>query len=1021
MNSKTTFAVLLVSGFLWAAERMDIVSMQFTIVESGYALSDKSRYRLYTPSRAGVIRSLRKGTKTNGDYGNYRTKRHRNTIPPITLQEASVEMSGAYIVLLESYLVPDDVEKIGSNVLYDQQDDTPPHVKIGPFDDYRNVEDLAQSKSGTHYEGYHLFRSSSILPYRYSVEETTEKDFFRENSAYYLHGSSLLDLWAEFLKKEKFEFYGRPFFVRTPNGDVYPAVMKVFGVETLTYAMSGVWSDEAKASLYGFHKGDRIYFSAKSILPLDNDNTCRAAAELTVPKAQRYGKKIFTREEILADPENIYPQLAWAPVPVHSDMEGKQYDQTGTAYYQGIEVPNAPDNENNMNGMGLQQCPDMDWYWALFCECANKTMRAEENTYDPTEFVDYRDYAHMEMMQQEYDPTIYGEDNSVAPFKVNTETQPVDPFLFNKDCVLLNARVPEVYDPFASDATFSLYKKYYNWSFTDLGYKKKAVDVRSRMLTSLDELKHVYEYFTSPGKHRSDWSYYKSGNTWKNPWSHGGDVEVELHKPEYEDSAWYVANPFANYGPYEDFKTFAAFENNTARNRGPFRTISREYDTRVDTKKFAPKYRQYNDPWIGGDIPADQHWETKDWYIQWEYHLVHRDKWGRKVFVGTLTFTSSFWMKEDDGVMPSGYEFEDEKYNRFVYVGGTKLLGSQVVFYDKNSKDYRTDQTDVHDRDPEEFDKGEAMREIARKIIIAEAFDYAMKTLHYIGTHQNNQVGAAAAVLYEASKRVENRLAQSFAYKLAKNTYEGYVFWRRTMDILKGLRDTYIRIGDAWDGLLYTTEAIADYYSTLDLRNIRLTNITDLFPRKAFIELDYRLYSLQKSFGDFNAAVHAFALETDRLTGGNYGPLNPAIRATYAALQSSVLQSGPNTTQLLDNTSAEVQALKTKTAGTSSDQQYLSNITRSTYNIIGNQRIKVMNNGTRNVALALYMMESESKQWLAYTRYMKRIATDCPDRFDEAISTASSDSWAALAWSLHQPRVFEPATSDYLLELAEGQ
>ena len=30
-----------------------------------------------------------------------------------------------------------------------------------------------------------------------------------------------------------------------------------------------------------------------------------------------------------------------------------------------IQVPDAPDNVNNMNGMGLQDCPDMDWYWGL--------------------------------------------------------------------------------------------------------------------------------------------------------------------------------------------------------------------------------------------------------------------------------------------------------------------------------------------------------------------------------------------------------------------------------------------------------------------------------------------------------------------------------------------------------------------------------------------------------------------------------------------------------------------------------
>jgi len=1014
MNLKHFLLVLLVSISLWAQPK-EITSVQFSSVVSEYALSDKDQYRLYTPSRIIVINRLSLGRSTNGDYGNYINSSQRATIPPIVLRQNKIQLSGPHIIILEPYLVPSNIRKISANVLFNQIDNTQPFIKIDLFDDYKLLSQQSQTSTGTSYSGFRLFTDVKTLPGRYSLSGLTKDQYFTQKSSSNLYGSALLDTWTQYLRDEKFDIYGRPFFVQTPNGDIYPAVIKVYGIESLMYAMYGVWTDEGKAAQFGYHKGDRVYMSAKQMLPQSNDNTCSAASELQISQAQRYGRKIFSYDAIIADPRNIYPQLSWAPEPIYSDMTEKTYDQTGTAFHNGIEVPNAPDNDNNMNGMGIQQCSDMDWYWAFFCECADKIVNVTETKFDPTQFVDYKDYLYTEQMKQQYDPTIYGDDQSVAPYKVDPDHQPVEPFLFNKDCVLLNAKVPEVYDPFAPDVTFSLTQRYWDWDWIETGYKSRNYDIKDKMQTCISELRNVYTYFTTMPKRETDWSY-KDG---KKKWPYDGDVEISIDNPEYADSAWYLANPFANYAPFEDFNNFAALDNWTADGQGPFRLITRENDTRDDDKTNSPDYQRYTSPWIGGDYPAEQAWEKKDWFVQWKYYMLIRDKWGRKLTTGTLTFTSCLWKSEDEGVMPANFEFSGSKRNIYVKVGGSILLPSQVAYYDKKSKEYRTDQTDIHDRSPDDFDKGEAMREIARKIIVAETFDYTMKTLHYIGTHQNNQAGAAAAILYEASKRIENRIAQSISYKLAKGTYDGYVLWRRTMDALKNLRDTYVKIGDAWNGLLYTAHAISDYYANLDLSKIRLTNCTDLFPRSAFIELDYRLYSMQKSFANFNAAVHTLALETDSITHGNYGPLNPAIRVVYAGLQSSVRQSGENTSVLLDNTNAEVNKLKSKTSSTSSDQQYLSNITKSSYNIITNQRIKVMNNGAKNLALALYMTESESKQWLTYGRYMKRIAKEAPGNFEDAAISGKSESWAKLAACLYQPRIFDEPTSQYLEQLSE--
>jgi len=1001
------------------AQQKEIVSVQFSTVRSEYAISNSNKYRLYTPSRSQVVKNIKVGDLSRGDYVGLDLQ--VRGISPITLKEGAVELSGPYIILLEPYQIPNNSKRINANVLFDQVDNTPAFVKIQTQDEYKKISNNAISSKGTDYAGFHLFKDISVLPYRYStLPGMTERSYSTKYSSVYFSGINLLSLWEDFLRNEGFEIYGKPFFVRVQNGDVYPAIIKVFGKEERVYAMYGVWTDETRANEYGYKKGDRIYFAQKEMLPAD-DAECTAAKELGIEQSLRYGRKTFSYSEVMSDPQNIFPQLAWAPEPIHSDMEGKTYDQIQTAFHNGIEVPTAPDNDNNLNGMGLQQCPDQDWYFELFCECAGKIVTPKSTEFNPDRFADYRDYAHMQMMGKTYDPTIYGEDESVTNQKANTEVQPVEPLLFNKDGVLLNGKIPEVFDPFATDATFSLYKRVWDWELGDLGYHAKMKDVAREVKKCLGDLKDVYDYFSRSGAHATDWSYVKENDSWKKRWHGNGDVEITLDKPQYADSSWIIANPYANYGEFEDFNTFAIYDNNTAANCGPLRLIARESDTRVSTKSDVPEYCRYSNPWIGGDIPAENAWEKKDWYIQWQYYLVYMDKYGKKTCIGKLTFTTALWKNEDDDVMPTNYELHNGRYNRSVTVGGTNKLSTQTAYYDKNSKEYRTDQTDISDRAPDEFDKGEAMQEIARKILVAEAFDYSMKTLHYISTRQKNQVGVSAGILYETSKRVENRIAQSYAYKLAKNTYEGLLLWRRTMDVLKDLRDTYLRIGEAWDGLLYAVQGVGDYYKSLDLRDIRLTNITDLFPRSAFVELDYRVFSMQKSFADFNEAVHAMALETDSLTGGNYGPLNPAIRTAYAALQSSALQTGQNTTVLLDNANSELQKLKSVTKGTSSDQQYLSNITRSTSNIIGNQRLKVMNNGTRNIALALYLTQSDAKQWLSYSRYMKHVADDVPERFETAAKSMNSDSWAALAWSLQQPRVFDPPTSNYLMQLTEEE
>jgi hypothetical protein len=186
---------------------------------------------------------------------------------------------------------------------------------------------------------------------------------------------------------------------------------------------------------------------------------------------------------------------------------------------------------------------------------------------------------------------------------------------------------------------------------------------------------------------------------------------------------------------------------------------------------------------------------------------------------------------------------------------------------------------------------------------------------------------------------------------------------------------------------------------------------------KAFCELDYYTYSLQRSTGNFIAATHAFALEADELTGGNYGPINPIIRVCYSGLSKSLRQTGENTSILLQGVNGESQRLKTLTTKTSSDQQYLSNISKSVYNILANNQIKIMNNGTRNISLALYLVEADARNWENYGNYWKKLEKKGPDALKNVKTKYDKDSWFELGYLINSDQEFETPGSDYLNRL----
>ena len=946
----------------------------------------------------------------------YRYYDSRNAIRYETLNPDPVQLGGYYLVILYPFskaitLKPYFSTTEGNGLYYRVDDDT-----------VAFLQSAIRTQSQFSTAGFNIIPVSQV---KVRVGAVEKNEYAGLRAAEYLktYGDMLTQCGVRyesifFVQGETSVSSGAP-----GAGNYHPAILVSYGTKSWAYAMYGVWHDDAKAREYGFRKDQRVYFTEKTMLP-DNETYQKYPdiAVLQIQPEMRYGKMVVSEEEILADKERYFPLLAWRPFKAWSEMH-KEFAQPDSAYVLKIEntdefPPNAPDNTDNTNGPGMTDCADMEWYWDLYCQCIEEKLVGSQETADSKKYQDYKDYLGVQAMQQQYDPTVYGMDRSTSPQMIGTDNQPAEPAIYNKECQLLNGKEVEIYDPFAPDAEFYLYQRYWDWSIGHTGFFKRERDVSSKFQKSLNELRSVYDYFITNNGRETLWGYIRNGNSFIKKWPHGGDVEVSITRPELLDSAWFVANPFANYRPFETYRQFAVYDNWAAQGRGPFRMITRENDTRDNSKKDQPDYQRYKNPWIGGDIPSEQAWEKKDWYVQWKYDLVYKDKYDRKFSIGTLTFTSALWKGEDDKVMPSNFEWNGGKVNGKMNIGGKTPFNDPATGYSKNSKDYRTDQTDPGDRSPDaEIDKGEAMWEIARKIAVSELFNLATKTVHKI-SERNDQAGYAATVAYEASKRLENYVVLRKTFELAKDMYKGYVFWRETMDIIADCRDTYNSISAAWDGLRTSALNLFDYYKNLDFRKVRLTNITKLLPGSYLYDIDISLYCLQSSLASFNASLDALAFQSDRLTRGNYGPFNPVILYATAELMQATAQSGEATTRFLENSVSALNQVTQGASNSTANKAYLSNITKATHNAITNQRLMVMNEKNRSAAVGLFILQQEANDWVTYNNHMRYAAGNMVDWTREA---TRNNFYPIIAGFQSPPGIFKDQGYWEALANAEGE
>ena len=773
------------------------------------------------------------------------------------------------------------------------------------------------------------------------------------------------------------------FLARTDDGQVVPVLLKRYGTQQWAYAVYGVWSDAGKAKQAGFRAGQLAFMTEREYLPDPNPQSPGAPDLVRWPEletidmkpALRFGRETFALETILSDEDKYLPRLAWRTTPRWSDMP-KTFNDRGDLQplADGEYPPSAPDNEDNTNPISLRHCPDQDWYFDLFYQCLVREMATPEEEVNPKAFNDFRDYLSQKAMTNQYDATIYYNDKSISTQYITTENPPVEPALYNKDGKLLNRNHTTYVDPW--DPATRMYLQYREgyWDWGIYNHRHSDRDLTTQSRAALNKCLDLYTtnlpqnlaaVLTSPG------------------------VTVEWADEGYKDSALYLGNPADNFNPHKTAQEFCVFDNNYMANGG---------------NPFATRSVRHGEGWIDPYNQSDE----KDWYIRWKWSLVYKDKNRRKYAVGTVHF-QDFIYSEEDRLMASGQEEGGSKQNLYLTLSNPKATDSEFDKYDLKSKEYRTDQTDAHDRN-NSIDKGEAVKTIVRKIAIAEGLNFITKALY---ANSDNQYLAAA---YEANKRLENNATVKKTYNMAMKGYHAYVLWAQTMDILAEVRDTYQAIGPAWDGMLSAVHNIRQYYEDLDYSTIRLTNITKILPAHTVYSLDYNLFRLQSSLANFNLAVDALAFQTDRFTRGNYGPFNPLISMAYAELAQAAFQSGEAGSKATATTTANLDALTRRSGSSSSDAAYLSNITRASHNLLTNNRYRIMNERTRSAALALYLAESDSKAWITYSRHMRHTFDAAP-----AAGRAAEEerSFLPVVDHFRSPGLFSNETSRYILKVAD--
>jgi hypothetical protein len=713
--------------------------------------------------------------------------------------------------------------------------------------------------------------------------------------------------------------YEKFIYVKNRSGEIIPAVVIKLGKLEYGYAMYGVWHNEKVASQYGYHVGQKIYFSEKQITPI-NESVLYGLLN----RRYRHGINIWTEEEVLKDKRNIFPQLSWRPCKLWGDM-AVEFNNEGAAIpyeYKGIkyEIPNNPDNINNTNPIGFQDLPDVDWYYSLFDTAYKKITSTEKKPLPASEFLDYETYM-CRKISQKYDPTQYHNDGSISPVELSHNKPPKYGSIYDKNCNLLSEDPITIPDPLSPQTSYKLWYMKKNFR-TLFGKKYGKFNVSNQIKIVLNNIRSIYSTVSiSP----------KSATTYTG-------MTIEYINQQYADSTWYFANRLNKYRPFTNANHFIVIHQHYKNNNEWLRVESRKISNNNKNDNFTPR---------------------KKFYLLFQWPLVYKDKHGIIHQVGYANYKEKFYTENDH--MHHIYGGNKKGKNKYVIVESGNNINFDFKTYDANSKEYHTDQYDISKRSrlvPEiDGDEGQ-IRDLITHILVAELLDFTMKQMHRLGSKRKK-----VALLYETCKRIENNVAVKISYKLAREAFESYMLWRESMDLCARIRDTYIEMGNAWRGLKQTTRNLISYYKGFKWEKVRLTSVSKLLPNTELFIINHAINRMHNSLFDFSVACDEMALHADSLV------VSPVVRLVNSKLKESAYETTILSKQL-DQTITNLEELYRNTEQQGAKQQYLSLMTNAFVTALENSSMKVINGGTLATALSLHMISKEAEDWGRFKTYM---------------------------------------------------
>lgn len=740
--------------------------------------------------------------------------------------------------------------------------------------------------------------------------------------------SAYQKIYEDFLKTQKFS-YETFLFVKSDNGNTLPAVIVKFGDQYWAYAMYGVWHDPEKAREYGYQVGDRLFMSEQQMTP-----DAGSSLDSILDRKQRYGYSCWTYQEVVENQQSIFPRLAWRRCPMWGDMS-INFDTTGAAgkfYCMGdsLEIPNNPDSPENTNPPALVNLPDIDWYYGLFKKKYDSMLSTTKPEIPASEFFDYQTFMTRKMSNI-YDPTQYHTDGSISPQEVTTDNPPANGSIYDANCKKLSGDDVTIRDPLGPSTKFGL--KYWDW------WKTKEFDVTTEVKNALSNLVSVYNYVKSNPKNASDVG-----------------LKISITNSEYADSAWYFGNPSNKYTQYNNSTEFIVFNNNYQNNSQFLKVISYN-DDNTKTESYSVK---------------------KKFFFDMVWPLVYKDKFGIIRSVGYAS-NELFFFKEDDDRhhVYGGNDRGSQSKNKWIPMSSSDADVAEFDLYNKDSKLYHTDQYDIKDRANDSPDDMESdqVRELITNIAVAELTDFLMKQVHKLGQNDNPYIKAAGIASYELGKRIENNLAVTYTYKTAKSALELYLIWRETMDLCAQMRDTYNEMSNSWSGLKRATKNIVAYYKDFDWKSVRLTNISSVLPTANLYYMDYSINRMQQSMIDFTSSCNDMAINGDTLV------VSPIVDITNKKLREAIYNNATVTTKVINQSINNLDNLRRQADQNPSKQQYISLVTRSLLTSLDNTHLKLVNDGTLGISLALKCITDESNDWVTLQKYLK--TTYSKNGFDE--------------------------------------